>query len=139
VGNAWSRSDWTTLYPQILDRYFQEVQALYAAGARQFLFLTVPPIYLTPSVISQGNSTQEGEKAAIKQYNDLLGSKAAAFKAKNTDTTVTVYDTTQAFLGPLQNPALYGAADATCFSGTGTSCLWFNDCEFFGSSLRRGG
>ncbi|MCJ1442969.1 MAG: hypothetical protein MMC23_003466 [Stictis urceolatum] len=126
VGNGWYQSNWSTLVTEILDQYFKQVQILYNAGARKFLFLQTPPIYLTPNIIAQGGSTDQ-LKAAIKTYNDLVASKAASFKAANSGTTTWVFDTTSSFTGPTSNPSAYGATNATCYSSTGTQCLWFND------------
>lgn len=42
AGNAWYLSNYTTVLGQIMDSYFTEIQRLYNAGGRNFLFLTVP-------------------------------------------------------------------------------------------------
>jgi len=38
----------------LVDRLFEQVDALYGAGARSFVFLSVPPLERTPLVIVQG-------------------------------------------------------------------------------------
>ncbi|KAH8758728.1 hypothetical protein BGZ57DRAFT_856402 [Hyaloscypha finlandica] len=127
VGNAWSNANWPTLSQKIIDQYFSQVQELYASGARNFLFLTVPPIQKTPAVMAQPNSTQSAEGAAVGDYNELLVKAVDDFKAKNEGVTTWVYDTGDAFNTAIASPETHGAKDASCYNGDGTSCLWFND------------
>lgn len=137
VGNAWYESNWTSILSEIMTQYFNQTQYLYNAGARKFLFLTVPPIYETPNVIAQGATVQAGEKTAIAQYNAALQSSAASFAGKNSGIKYWVLNTTTPFQTALDNPTKYGAPDATCYNGDGVSCLWFNDVsEFFQISWR---
>ncbi|CZR50254.1 related to cellulose-binding GDSL lipase/acylhydrolase [Phialocephala subalpina] len=127
VGNAWSNSSWPTLSQEIIDRYFSQMQILYNAGARNFLFLTVPPIQKTPLVLAESTAVQTQEGAAVVTYNQLLQVGVDAFKKNNTGITAYVYDTTTPFNTAIDNPTAYGAPDATCYNGDGVSCLWFNN------------
>lgn len=110
-----------------MDQYINQTQTLYDSGARKFLFLTVPPIQLSPTVQGQGAATVTAEAAAVKQYNDALQSRVAAFTAANTGAKTYVVDTTAPFLKAIENPTAYGANNATCFDESGTKCLWWND------------
>lgn len=127
VGNGWYQSNWSTLVQTILDRYFSQVQILYNAGGRKFLFLTVPPIYKTPNMLAQPADSQTQIHAAVDLYNQLLSSHLDAFKKNNTGVTAYLYDTTVPFNQAIANPTAYGSPDATCYNGDGKSCLWFND------------
>ena len=127
VGNAWYGSNWTTLYPQILNQYFTQLQVMYIAGGRLFLLLTVPPIQRTPSMLLQSVDSQNGEAAAVAQFNTLLQSKATAFQAANKGSKVYVYDTQVPFNTAVNNPTAYGAQNSTCYDASGTICLWWND------------
>jgi phospholipase/lecithinase/hemolysin len=127
VGNAWGESNWTTIAAEVVTRYFQEVQIMYNAGARNFLFLTVPPIQYTPLVAAEGSATQTQEGAAVTHYNGLLTAAAASFKSANSGSTVYVYDTTTPFMTAIDNPTAYGAPDSTCYNADGVSCLWWNN------------
>ena len=56
IGNTdvilgWNQSDWSTLCQQLIDSYFQQVQLLYTAGARNFVFAEVPPLERTPGML----------------------------------------------------------------------------------------
>jgi phospholipase/lecithinase/hemolysin len=110
-----------------MDQYINQTQTLYNYGARRFLFLTVPPIQLSPSVQAGGAGTVTAEAAAIKQYNDALKSRVASFAAANPQAKTYVVDTTAPFLKAIDNPKAYGADNASCFDVSGTKCLWWND------------
>ena len=127
VGNGWYQSNWSTTLDAIMTQYINQTQTLYNSGARNFLFLTVPPIQLTPNVAAQGASVQAQEATAIAQYNNALTSKIAAFKAANAGVTTYVLNTTTSFMTAINNPTAYGAPNANCYNGDGVSCLWFND------------
>lgn len=127
VGNAWYESNWTTIAEAVVTRYFQETQIMYNAGARNFLFLTVPPTQYTPLVVAEGTATQTQWGDAVTYFNGLLTAAAASFKSTNSGSTVYVYDTTTPFMTAIDNPTAYGAPNATCFNADGVSCLWWNN------------
>lgn len=118
-----------------MDQYINQTQTLYNSGARRFLFLTVPPIQLSPSVQAGGDANAKAEGAAVKQYNDALKSRVATFKAANPQTKTYVVDTTVPFLKAIDNPKAYGADNATCFDESGIKCLWWNDVSLIPSAL----
>lgn len=118
-----------------MDQYINQTQTLYDSGARRFLFLTVPPIQLSPSVQSGGAANVEAEGAAVKQYNEALKSRVAAFAAANPQAKTYVVDTTEQFMKAIDNPKAYGADDASCFDESGTKCLWWNDVSVAQSKL----
>ncbi|GKT49736.1 acetylesterase [Colletotrichum spaethianum] len=127
VGNAAWASNREALLVQVLGKYFDQLQILYNAGVRKFVLLTVPPTQKTPLMIANGADSSGQLTAAIKQYNELVSSNLAAFKAKNAGITSWIVDTTPAFDKAINNPTAYGAPDATCYNADGVSCLWFND------------
>ncbi|GJC81597.1 acetylesterase [Colletotrichum liriopes] len=127
VGNAAWGSNREALLVQVLGRYFDQLQILYNAGVRNFVLLSVPPTQKTPLMIGNGADSGGQLSAAIKQYNELIVSNLAAFKAKNTGVTSWVVDTAAPFNKAINNPTAYGAPDATCYNENGVSCLWFND------------
>jgi phospholipase/lecithinase/hemolysin len=105
----------------------EQVQKLYGAGARNFLFLSVPPIQKTPSVMLQSSSTQVKEGEAVARYNGLLGRGIEAFKGNHSGVTTWVFDSTVAFDTAIKDPKSFGAKDASCYNKDGITCLWFND------------
>ncbi|APA09198.1 hypothetical protein sscle_04g039680 [Sclerotinia sclerotiorum 1980 UF-70] len=127
VGNAYYLSNYTTVLGQIMDSYFAEVQRLYDAGGRNFLFLTVPPTQDSPLFIAQGTAVQASLATAISQYNAALVSRVTEFKVANAGSKTWVYDTQIPFLAAINNPTAYGSANATCINSDGVSCLWWNN------------
>ncbi|KAK0113591.1 hypothetical protein ONS95_013838 [Cadophora gregata] len=128
VGNAWSSSNWASLSQNIIDVYMQQVDKLYAGGARQIALLTVPPIELTPLVAKQGSATQVAEGKAVVRYNDSLKAAVEKWRAgKGDGVKIWVVDTAPAFNAAVKSPSSYGARDALCYNSDGVSCLWYND------------
>ena len=129
VGNAWSLPAYpTTLLASIMDQYMNQTQTLYdSAGAREFLFLTVPPIQYTPTVQSQGAETVAAEAKAVVQYNEALAKRVEGFVKKNEGARVRVVDTGVPFMQAINDPGAVGAEDAGCFDESGVRCLWWND------------
>jgi phospholipase/lecithinase/hemolysin len=113
VGNAWYASNWTDIAAAVITKYFDEVEIMYKAGARDFLFLTVPPIQYTPLQAANGATVQAQLGAAVTYFNGLLGAAASKFKAANAGSTVYVFDTTNAFMTAINSPTTYGAPNAT--------------------------
>ena len=120
-----------------MDQYINQTQTLYDSGARRFLFLTVPPIQLSPTVQAGGDANVKAEGAAVKQYNDALKSRVAKFAAANPQAKTYVVDTTAPFMKAIDNPKAYGADNATCFDESGTKCLWWNDVSLSFRRLRK--
>lgn len=128
VGNAWYRAEWPTLSQQIVDRYFTQVQALYNAGGRKFVFLSVPPIERAPANLLVADAgSLAAIKAAVLHYNDLLAAGANAFIAANPGVYAKFIDVLPKFNLVLDAPTVYGAANSTCYNADGVSCLWWND------------
>ncbi|KAK4155970.1 hypothetical protein C8A00DRAFT_41446 [Chaetomidium leptoderma] len=127
VGNTWWKEDYDQIVEQTMASYFGQLQVLYAAGARNFVLLSVPPIHRTPAMLGESADTQKAEAASIAKYNAAITTNLAAFKTKNGDISAKIVDTTAPFNTALDNPTAHGSPDATCFNADGKSCLWFND------------
>ncbi|EKD17131.1 uncharacterized protein L3040_005350 [Drepanopeziza brunnea f. sp. 'multigermtubi'] len=129
VGNGWYTSSWATTLPAaLMAAYTAQLESLFAAGARNFLALTVPPIQRTPMMLTNDAYARDSVTQAVAKYNALLTDAVAKFAASKGDEVRTwVVDSTPAFERVLNDPAAYGAPDATCFNEDGVSCLWFND------------
>jgi phospholipase/lecithinase/hemolysin len=127
VGNGWYATNWTSLSQEIISTYFVQVQKLYDAGGRNFVFLSVPPIQYTPMVIAYGNDTVTSVAAGVKRYNQLLMTALEGFMANNTGVKTWLYDTVVPFEQAIADPTAYGSPNATCYNSDGVSCLWYND------------
>ncbi|OCL03758.1 carbohydrate esterase family 16 protein [Glonium stellatum] len=127
IGNSWWNSGESTLLGEVMDSYFSQMQILFNAGARNFVFLNVPPIDKTPTMLAQSISSQEGEAAVISEFNSLLSSRVSSFASANSGVNAIVVDTQAPFNLAIQNPTTYGAPNASCYNSDGKTCLWFND------------
>ncbi|POS75545.1 cellulose-binding GDSL lipase/acylhydrolase [Diaporthe helianthi] len=127
VGNSYYLSNVDEVIPSVIAKYFQLLQIIYDAGARNFVLLSVPPIQYTPLMLGQEQSARDLEATVIAKYNQLVVSSLANFTAANTGVTAKIVDTTKPFMTAVENPTAYGSPDATCYNADGKSCLWFND------------
>ncbi|KAI8623907.1 hypothetical protein F5Y19DRAFT_491815 [Xylariaceae sp. FL1651] len=127
VGNAWYQSNVTDILDAIMVVYFDQLQILYNAGARNFLLLSVPPIQESPLMLASGADVDAQEAGIIYKYNSLLATKLASFTSSNTGITSQLVNTTIPFQKAIDNPTTYGATDATCYNADGITCLWWNN------------
>ncbi|MCJ1415091.1 hypothetical protein MMC32_001421 [Xylographa parallela] len=108
VGNSYGAQN-DALNGQIFDIYLKLVNQLYAAGARNFLFLNVPPVNLSPGTTEYGPGAIALEGLDIADFNDRLAAMAYGFAAANPDATVFQFDTNAIFSAVLTNPASFPA------------------------------
>lgn len=146
VGNSYSNVDETTLLKKIMEDYFEQVEILFKAGARNFAFLNVPrkcfsldvrvdklpncfvtAINKSPLMLSQSKDAQALEATVIEQFNKMLVDRSSELRTSHGDVKAVVVDTQAPFNAAISNPASYGSKDATCFNSNGKSCLWYND------------
>ncbi|EIW54084.1 uncharacterized protein TRAVEDRAFT_39742 [Trametes versicolor FP-101664 SS1] len=126
IGNSYYLSgDRDAFSDSLLDSYFGQVEELYNVGARNFLFINVPPVDRSPLMLAQAASAQALEKQVIAGYNSKLSARVAAFKASHTGVSTWEWDSNTAFGTVLDNPTKYGFVDATSFGGTGD--FWGNN------------
>ncbi|ESK90174.1 carbohydrate esterase family 16 protein [Moniliophthora roreri MCA 2997] len=96
------------------------------AGARNFLFLNVPPVERSPLMLSQSKDAQTLESTVISGFNSRLATKIASFKSNHSGVTTYLYDSYAGFAKILDNPTSYGFKDATSY-GNSPDLFWFND------------
>ncbi|KAK0221164.1 hypothetical protein EDD85DRAFT_930316 [Armillaria nabsnona] len=127
----------------LLDAYFVLVKQLVCrdVGARNFLFLNVPPVDRSPLMLAQSTWSQETEKSVIEGFNSKLTARAASLKANHSDVTTWIWDSNAAFTAILDSPTSYGFEDATTF-GDGPGIFWLNNLhptgpahEYFGQDV----
>jgi phospholipase/lecithinase/hemolysin len=78
-------------------------------------------------MLDESADARSQERTVIEEYNSLLASRLAAFKAANSGVTGVIIDTSVPFNTAIANPTAYGAPNATCYNADGASCLWFNN------------
>ncbi|KAJ7339034.1 hypothetical protein DFH08DRAFT_249397 [Mycena albidolilacea] len=126
IGNSFGNGgDRAAFSDTLLAAYFVLVQKLVVAGARNFLFINVPPIDRSPLMLAQSTASQALEKTVIAGFNTKLVAKIASFKANNTGVTSWLWDSNAAFTTILNAPTQFGFVDAVGFGNTGD--FWGNN------------
>jgi phospholipase/lecithinase/hemolysin len=121
-------SNWTNLAEAVVGVYFEQAQELYDLGARNMLFVTVPPIQRTPKILAWNATAQAQAIYAVESFNCLVRSGVENFRKSNNESrAIRMFNSTPVFEEVLNNPSAYGAPDASCYNSNGVSCLWWND------------
>ncbi|KAJ3757535.1 hypothetical protein EV360DRAFT_95180 [Lentinula raphanica] len=94
-------------------------------GARNFLFLNVPPTDRSPLMLAQSTEAQEMLKANILDFNSQLVEFIDEFKASNSGVTTFLWDANAAFTTILDDPTAYGFIDAVSY-GTDVGYFWIS-------------
>jgi phospholipase/lecithinase/hemolysin len=105
VGNSWWLNN-ATLYDIIFSEYAGLLEQIYATGARNYLFLSVPPVNLSPLITNQADNgyATEYEGRVIADWNSRLANLTAQFKAKHTGVTTFIHDTNALFTKVIKDP-----------------------------------
>jgi len=108
IGNSWWLNN-ATLYDTIFSVYADLLNDVYETGARNFLFLSVPPVNLAPLTLNQddGGYAVENEGKVILDWNKRLREMVDTFQANHTGTKVFVHDTWGLFSKVIEDPASY--------------------------------
>jgi phospholipase/lecithinase/hemolysin len=108
VGNSWWLNN-NTLYDTIFSTYASLLSDVYATGARNFLFLSVPPVNLAPLTLNQddGGYATENEGKVILEWNKRLSAMVEAFQANHSGTTAFVHDTWGLYNAVIEDPGAY--------------------------------
>ncbi|CAK7231591.1 hypothetical protein SBRCBS47491_007985 [Sporothrix bragantina] len=121
IGNSFWLDNVTDINTKIFEVYGDLVGLLYNAGARNFAFLTVPPIERCPMMLADSDLARTAQKADIATFNGLVRNQlAAGLKAEHGDkVNVWVVDTQIPFNAVLDNVAAYpqtaGLKNTTAF------------------------
>ncbi|KIJ90600.1 carbohydrate esterase family 16 protein [Laccaria amethystina LaAM-08-1] len=100
----------TSVYSKDITSYFNTVDKLYNAGARQFVFNNVVPFDRAQIGISLGQKLAAKLKDNINEFNSQLAAKAACYCSSKPDITCLVFDTHTTFANVMDNYAAYGFA-----------------------------
>ncbi|KAI0033342.1 SGNH hydrolase-type esterase domain-containing protein [Vararia minispora EC-137] len=104
----------------IVANLFLAQEQLYVTGARNFLFIDLPPIHRSPA----GSNAVGNYGARFWGFNEAIKRKIQEFAANHPDATLVLYSSWAAFTRVLDNPAAYGfsAADVAVQGGS----IWFD-------------
>jgi len=104
VGNAYSEANSSLIFSLVFEEYASLIDELYQTGARNFLFLNVPPVNRAPLTVANGAAAEALEATAIAAYNANLTRLAANLSSTYSDATTFVFDTNAAFTQVLDDP-----------------------------------
>jgi phospholipase/lecithinase/hemolysin len=147
VGNSWWLNN-ATLYDAIFDVYAAQLGNLYAAGARNLLFLSVPPVERAPLTLSKddGGYAVENEGRVILDWNRRLKDLTSAFGRAHGDANLFVHDTWSTYDRVLKNPAAFeqtrGLRNTTGFCAAYAGWVSFvqvSDADWLRTVARRRG
>ncbi|EPS43688.1 hypothetical protein H072_2301 [Dactylellina haptotyla CBS 200.50] len=103
IGNSWWYQN-TTFHDVLMDEYFLNMGSLYDAGARNFVFINVPPVDRSPLMLDQGDWSTSTEKMMLKDFNDKLVTRVANFEKEHRGTSTWVFDSVSIFNYILDHP-----------------------------------
>jgi len=115
----------TTLNSEIFDVYSGLVQTLYNTGARNFLFINVPPVDRSPLTVAEGAAAAALEKADLAAFNTGIVNMATQFKETHTDTNIFTYDANTLFNTVLNNPASF--PQTSIYKNTTNFCVAYEN------------
>lgn len=96
VGNSYKTKDPTAMVPELMDSYFRLVGELYEWGARQFLFLNVPPTTRSPMIAAQNNTVAHAKY--VDMYNRELSARIGRFRQTYSEVSTCALHRRQNFL-----------------------------------------
>ncbi len=92
-----------------------QVGSLFDHGARQFLFLTVPPTNRAPLLLDQGPEVVARITSALADYNSQLVSNVETFMRTHSGVQASVFDTRPIFNTLLDDASTFGFVNSTGF------------------------
>ncbi|KAK3063792.1 hypothetical protein LTS18_012705 [Coniosporium uncinatum] len=109
VGNAhgWPNNTSGEVFDLIFSQYSTLVEKVVGTGARNFVFLNVPPVQRSPLTTQQAiaNPTVVSrEEAAVKNWNERIDALASNIQTKHQGITAMVFDAYSVFSEVLSNP-----------------------------------
>ncbi|KAI9657664.1 MAG: hypothetical protein M1821_002840 [Bathelium mastoideum] len=106
VGNSFAAGN-DTLNSKIFGVYGDLVRKLYVSGARNFLFLNVPPLERTPRTVAEGSEAQALEKADIADFNSRILKLTRDLSKSYLDVSAVHFDAHALFNQVLDDPTAF--------------------------------
>ncbi|KAI1790391.1 fungal cellulose binding domain-containing protein [Ganoderma leucocontextum] len=124
ITGSYHKSGSNDKFNKVLMRaYFEQVDKL--AGARNFLFINIPPIERAPANRKHSEADRLLEKNTVLDFNKKLAKKAKSFQAKHRGVKTWVWDSNGAINNILDNYKKHGFTDITKWGGPGD--YWGNN------------
>lgn len=106
IGKSYSTKNSTNLHNRVFADYRRLVDVLYEKGARNFLFLNVPPLHRAPRTVNSSNNATlvPLQKKAVQDWNDRLLHMVHEMERDRKDAKISHYDTYRLFNTVLDDP-----------------------------------
>lgn len=125
VGNAYANPNASWVLADTIAEYASLMDEVYQSGARNFLFLNVPPVDRAPLTEAQGASAETLEADYIEAFNVNITLMAANLSLTYSDATTFVFDTNNIFNQVLDFPCSY---PETCpYLNTTDYCFFYEN------------
>lgn len=95
------------VFEKSIDEYARLVGELYRSGARNFLFLTLPPVERTPMIIAWGSSKVRRVTADVAEWNRNLAKLVQDLEERHPDVTTFTYDIHKLFTEVMDDHTQY--------------------------------
>lgn len=120
-GTDGKHDDTSRHFGTVFEEFAEDVNMLYDSGARNFLFLNVPPLERSPLAPRINEEWQW--KIWVSEWNANLTSLAINFASLHPDTTAVVFDTFSMFNDMIDEPCNF---EASCtFQDVSTFCAYY--------------
>ena len=125
IGNAYGEANSSLVLDLDIQEYAGLVDQLYQSGARNFLFLNVPPVNRSPLTVGQGAAAQSTEAAVIAAWNANVTALAGNLSSTYSDAFTSVFDTNAVFTQVLDDPCSH---PETCpYKNTTDYCEYYEN------------
>lgn len=114
-----------TLHDEIFSVYSGLVDELYTAGARNFLFLNVPPIERAPLTVEEGEEAMELEDTMVRDFNARLEGLAENMRSNYTGTFVVEFDYHTLMGEVMDDPTAY--PETAVYKNTTEYCVAYEE------------
>ncbi|KAI5838829.1 GDSL lipase/esterase [Morchella snyderi] len=133
IGGSYWNGDFENFHTVLMDEYFALIEQLYTTGARNFVFVNVPPVDRSPLTIGQGAQSVALEAEALESYNGMVETRVKALKKAHKDVWAQVFDSSKLFNKILDHPSEYGLKNTTGYcesyqNGTPAQDTLYDEC-----------
>jgi phospholipase/lecithinase/hemolysin len=126
VGNSYSSLNSSVdLNGLIFAEYASLVEQLYTAGAKNFLFLNVPPVDRSPLTVAQGANASTLEATDIAYFNSQIDVLVSNLTTAHKDVTAFVIDTNTLFNQVLDDPQRF--VETALYLNTTDYCVGYEN------------
>lgn len=126
IGNSYYLGgDRAAFSDTLLNAYFALIEKLFNTGARNFLFINVPPVDRSPMMVAQGTSATSLEKSVIAGFNSKLAARVSNLTSTHSGVKTWLWDSNARFSQILDNPTAFGFIDNSSYGNTGD--FWGNN------------